>query len=75
MPYGMFAGRTLGDLAGSAAGRGYLAWAAANIDGNAGTAAGIVLEALAREAPDGPAVVSDAYQPALEAPRRGGGRA
>jgi hypothetical protein len=43
--FGKHAGRSLGDLARSQTGRGYLAWLAANLDGNAAKAARIVLEA------------------------------
>jgi uncharacterized protein (DUF3820 family) len=43
MPFGKHRGRTIADVAGTAAGRGYLAWVAENVEGNAATAAGIVL--------------------------------
>jgi uncharacterized protein (DUF3820 family)/predicted RNA-binding Zn-ribbon protein involved in translation (DUF1610 family) len=43
MPFGKFRGRTVGDLADEKQGRSYLEWAAENVSGNAGTAAGIAL--------------------------------
>lgn len=49
MPFGKFKGRTVGDLADDKVGRSYLAWAAENLEGNAGTAAAI---AMGMKAPD-----------------------
>ena len=43
LPFGKFKGRTVGDLADDKQGRSYLEWAAGNIEGNAGIAAGIAL--------------------------------
>jgi len=49
LPFGRHTGRTVGELAGTKEGRSYLAWAAENVEGNAGTAAAIVLGRLAPE--------------------------
>jgi uncharacterized protein (DUF3820 family) len=43
MPFGKFKGRTVGALADDKQARSYLAWAADNLDGNAGTAAAVAL--------------------------------
>jgi uncharacterized protein (DUF3820 family) len=43
MPFGKHRGRTLADLAGTEAGRDYLEWLAENVEGNAATAAAVVL--------------------------------
>jgi hypothetical protein len=49
LPYGKHRGRSVGELAEGAAGRGYLQWLAANTDGNAATAAGVVLGLIPEE--------------------------
>lgn len=43
LPIGRHKGRSVGALAGDKRGQSYLAWVAANIEGNAGIAAGIAL--------------------------------
>lgn len=49
VPFGMHKGRSVGDLARSEDGRGYLRWAARKWDGNAGIAVKIVLGLLEPE--------------------------
>ena len=44
MPFGVHAGRTLAELAGTESGREYLAWMVMHLEGNPGIAARIVLE-------------------------------
>jgi hypothetical protein len=45
MPFGKHRGQRLGNLAKTAVGRSYLAWLSENVDGNAQTAAALLLEA------------------------------
>lgn len=44
LPFGKYRGRTLGALAATDAGRGYVQWLAANVEGNAGAAARVLLD-------------------------------
>jgi hypothetical protein len=43
MPFGRYCGHSLARLAGTGAGREYLAWLAGHVDGNAGEAARTIL--------------------------------
>jgi hypothetical protein len=55
MPIGKLRGKSVGDLADDKQGRSYLAWAAENLDGNAGTAAAIALGLKTPETMEGDA--------------------
>jgi uncharacterized protein (DUF3820 family) len=52
MPWGKYRDRQLADLTETEEGLGYLRWLAANIEGNASTAAGILLDSVATTGSD-----------------------
>jgi hypothetical protein len=54
LPFGKHRGSTVGDLAESPSGRGYLKWLAENTEGNAAKAAGIVLQLVSSPTPQTP---------------------
>jgi hypothetical protein len=59
MPWGKYRGHRLADLAATEEGRGYLRWLAADVEGNASTAARVLLDHAFPSCLDGPSRKKD----------------